>query len=122
MALKTNYANYVPSTETKRFNLLKGSDESTIYADVIIDDITTYTVSGDDFGASDINTTNEKVNEIDDIITNAGNIMGFVYGTTAPTGTVVSTPYSKMWLDTSVSPFRMRFWNGVEWEILNSWQ
>lgn len=122
MALKTNYANFVPSTPTKRYNVLKGSDDSVLMADVIMQDITDYTVEGDDFGADDINTTNEKVNEIDDIITGAGTIMGFVSGTTAPEDTVASTPYSKIWIDTSVTPFRMRFWNGAEWEIVNAWQ
>lgn len=122
MALKTNYANYVPSTATKIYEIIKASDETVLYTDVIISDITTYTVEGDTFAATDINATNDKVNDIDDIITSAGTIMGFVSGTTAPTGTVASTPYSKIWIDTSVTPFRMRFWNGAEWEIVNAWQ
>lgn len=122
MALKTNYANYVPSTPTKRYDIINASDDTVLSADVIIDDVTVYDVTGDTFSASDINTTNEKVNEIDEIITDAGTIMGFESGTTAPEGTVLATPFSRMWLDTSVTPFRMRFWNGAEWEIVNAWQ
>lgn len=56
--LKTNYKDYVASGDRK-YNIAANADGSSS-----ITDVTTYTQTGDTFGASDINATNTAVNAL----------------------------------------------------------
>lgn len=56
--LKTNYKDYVASGDRK-YNIAANADGSSS-----ITDVTTYTQTGDTFGASDINATNTAVNRV----------------------------------------------------------
>lgn len=88
MALKTNYLDFISST-ANRFAKVSLEDDTVVHAKVKLEDITTYTQTGDTFGASDLNETNTQVNtnetnittnasaisdNADDISTNTGNI------------------------------------------------
>lgn len=58
MSLKENYKNYIPDSNGRKYTITTESGVSTI------EDITTYTQVGDNFGANDINATNHAVNEM----------------------------------------------------------
>ena len=59
--LKTDYQDYT-FTGNKKFNLINNSDGT-----VSLEDMTEYSVEGDEFGANDINATNQRVNEMNNI-------------------------------------------------------
>lgn len=120
--LKVDYANAVPSTAHKVYDVKVHADDSTSLADVYLQDKTTYIVEGDPFGAADINETNTQVNENTAAIASIGTVLQFYQGTTAPEGTVAGVPFSKIWIDTSTTPFMIKLWDGVQWQIMNTWQ
>lgn len=55
--LKTDYKD--SQYQTRKFKLLDNQDGT-----ITLDDETVYTIKGDDFGSKDINTTNERINEM----------------------------------------------------------
>ena len=60
--LKTTYKDDLLDTsvnEKRKYNMIQNADGT-----VSFEDVTTYSQIGDSFGASDINATNEKVNEV----------------------------------------------------------
>lgn len=60
--LKTTYQDDVLDTsvnEKRKYNMIQNADGT-----VSFEDVTTYSQIGDSFGAADINSTNEKVNEV----------------------------------------------------------
>lgn len=63
MALKTDYKNYVPSTELRQYQLINNSNGT-----VSLQDVTVYEQVGDLFSAGDINATNAAVNAIQEDI------------------------------------------------------
>ena len=65
--LKTTYQDDVLDTsvnEKRKYNMIQNADGT-----VSFDDVTTYSQIGDSFGAADINSTNEKVNEVNSNLT-----------------------------------------------------
>lgn len=69
--LKTDYKNDELDTSTnekRKYNMINNDDGT-----VSLEDVTTYTQTGDVFGAQDINATNEIVNEHDTAITDLQN-------------------------------------------------
>lgn len=66
MSLKTNYKDDVLDTSknvNRRYVLTNNSDNT-----VSLTDVTSYSQEGDTFGAGDINATNQKVNEIEQLL------------------------------------------------------
>lgn len=64
--LKTDYKNdeLTPSMNGKRHYAIKDSDGvTTIYPDVILEDVSEYDVHGDEFGKDDINAMNDMANK-----------------------------------------------------------
>lgn len=59
--LKTDYQDYT-YIGNKKFNLINNSDGT-----ISLEDVTDYEIEGDDFGANDINATNQRVNEMNAI-------------------------------------------------------
>lgn len=59
--LKTDYQDYT-FMGNKKFNLINNPDGT-----VSFEDMTEYSVEGDEFGANDINATNQRVNEMNNI-------------------------------------------------------
>ena len=57
MALKTDYKNYIPSTELRQYQLINNPNGT-----VSLKDVTVYEQEGDLFSAGDINQTNQAVN------------------------------------------------------------
>lgn len=57
MALKTDYQNYIPSTDLRQYQLINNPNGT-----VSLQDVTVYEQEGDLFSAGDINATNEAVN------------------------------------------------------------
>lgn len=45
-----------------------------------------------------------------------------IQATVAPSGTVASTPFPDLWLDTASVPFKLKFWDGQIWQAINTWQ
>ncbi len=78
MPLKTDYKNFIPSTTTKIHDIKQASDETVLYEDVILEDVTIYLQEGDSFGAGDINATNAQVNANTQSISDIGTILGDV--------------------------------------------
>ena len=64
--LKTDYKDQLldSSANTKRVYNLVDSDGNVVAENVSLEDVTVYSQSGDTFGATDINKTNEKVNQL----------------------------------------------------------
>ena len=61
MALKTDYKNFIPPEDGRKYQILANVDGSSQ-----INDITQYVQAGDTFGAADINATNAAVNALDE--------------------------------------------------------
>lgn len=59
--LKTDYQDYT-FVGNKKFNLINNSDGT-----ISLVDVTEYVVEGDEFGANDINATNQRINEMNTI-------------------------------------------------------
>lgn len=59
--LKTDYQDYT-FMGNKKFNLINNPDGT-----VSFEDMTEYSVEGDEFGANDINATNQRVNKMNNI-------------------------------------------------------
>ena len=59
--LKTDYQDYT-FVGNKKFNLINNSDGT-----ISLVDVTEYVVEGDEFGANDINATNQLINEMNTI-------------------------------------------------------
>ena len=59
--LKTDYQDYT-FMGNKKFNLINNPDGT-----VSFEDMTEYSVEGDEFGANDINATNQRVNGMNNI-------------------------------------------------------
>ena len=59
--LKTDYQDYT-FVGNKKFNLINNSDGT-----ISLVDVTEYVVEGDEFGANDINATNQRINEMNSI-------------------------------------------------------
>jgi hypothetical protein len=57
MALKTDYKNYIPSTDLRQYQLINNPNGT-----VSLKDVTVYEHEGDLFSAGDINQTNQAVN------------------------------------------------------------
>ena len=57
--LKTDYKDYVYLDENKKYKMINNPDDT-----VSFQDVTDYSIIGDEFGANDINATNQKINEI----------------------------------------------------------
>ena len=57
MALKTNYQNYIPSTDLRQYQLIENENGT-----VSLKDVTVYEQEGDLFSAGDLNQTNTAVN------------------------------------------------------------
>lgn len=77
--LKTDYKNY-SFFGNKKFNVINNDDGS-----VSFEDVTEYSVIGDEFGADDLNATNQRVNEMNIINAeqdglNSGESVEFVAG------------------------------------------
>lgn len=69
MSLPVNYKDDLLDTTQnthRRYAIKKTSDDSTIQADVYLEDITEYTQEGDNFGAQDLNNTNKAINDATD--------------------------------------------------------
>ena len=91
--LKTNYKDDVLDTsvnEKRKYNMIQNADGT-----VSFEDVTTYSQIGDNFGAVDINATNEKVNEVNSNL--AGGQISF--------SVVDGEPYVKVGAD-SPRPFK----------------
>lgn len=75
--LKTNYKDDVLDTsknEKRKFRMIQNDDGT-----VSFDDATEYTQQGDAFGAADINTTNAKINEQNQSLTQLNSGSNFKY-------------------------------------------
>lgn len=85
MSLKTDYVNDVlaSSNDKRHFAVKNMNDDSVIYADVYLDELTSYAQEGDHFGAGDINATNEAVNDNADAITTMNTTNTFTVDSTA---------------------------------------
>jgi hypothetical protein len=59
--LKTDYQDYT-FVGNKKFNLINNLDGT-----ISLVDVTEYVVEGDEFGANDINATNQRINEMNTI-------------------------------------------------------
>lgn len=66
MSLKTDYKDYIPSTEYRHYQLINNSDST-----VSLKDVTVYSQTGDLFSAADINATNAAINEFGFAVTTA---------------------------------------------------
>lgn len=77
--LKTDYKDYT-FTENKKFKIITNADGT-----VSFEDVTEYTVVGDDFGSDDINKTNKLVNEMKELI-DSGIVADY---DSMPVGTVI---------------------------------
>ena len=64
--LKTDYKDQLLNSlvNTKRVYNLVDADGNVVRENVSLEDVTVYSQNGDTFGATDINKTNEKVNQI----------------------------------------------------------
>lgn len=67
MALKTDYKDFIPPEDGKKYRLTANSDGSTK-----IEDITQYVQEGDSWGAGDVNAANTLVNQLVDGTTPSG--------------------------------------------------
>ena len=108
MPLKTDYKNFIPSTTTKIHDIKQASDETVLYEDVILEDVTIYSQEGDAFGSADINATNAQVNANTDAIALKAPLSNPEFtdipkAPTAPTGTdttqIASTEFVQQELD-----------------------
>lgn len=67
--LKTDYQDYT-YVGNKKFNLINNSDGT-----ISLEDVTDYEIEGDDFGANDINATNQRINEMNNFIYPVGAVI-----------------------------------------------
>ena len=106
--LPTNYRNDVLNTsvnEKRRYRIISNADET-----VSFDEVTSYTQEGTAFGASDINATNTKVNELDGNLT-ASDGLGFRFATDGEGN------YGYLKADDSFTPFKSKI---TRVELLNT--
>lgn len=87
--LKTDYKDQLLDSlvNTKRVYNLVDADGNVVRENVSLEDVTVYSQDGDNFGAADINKTNEEVNQLNrnlEVVNN--NIKGLIKKTTV-TGT-----------------------------------
>ena len=108
MPLKTDYKNFIPSTTTKIHDIKQAGDETVLYEDVILEDVTIYSQEGDAFGSADINATNAQVNANTNAIAlkaplSSPEFTDIPKAPTAPTGTdttqIASTEFVQQELD-----------------------
>ena len=69
MALKTNYQNFIPNEDGRKYLI---ADDGNGYK--TIEDATTYIQRGDNFGANDINAITTEVNRLTDTIDKTTNV------------------------------------------------
>lgn len=88
MALRTDYKDSlldVSVNTKKKYTMTYDSDETTFS----LNDVSVYSEEGDTFGANDINTTNRKINEIEEKLTkNESKIIHLPNGKKVQWGTV----------------------------------
>jgi len=102
MALKTNYKDDIFTGDYRKYRQINNSDGT-----ISLSDVTEYSQTGDKFGASDINATNQAVNQLNsDLTAKVGNFTSGNYK--AVTGLAYDSTNKKLGLKVgadSVIPF-----------------
>jgi len=111
MALKTNYKDDIFTGDYRKYRQINNSDGT-----ISLSDVTQYSQTGDKFGASDINATNQAVNQLNSDLT--AKVAGFTSGSyTKVTGLAYDSTNKKLGLKVNGADTVIPFRNGDPMEI-----
>ena len=112
MALKTNYKDDIFTGDYRKYRQINNSDGT-----ISLSDVTQYSQTGDKFGASDINATNQAVNQLNSDL--GAKVAGFTSGSyTKVTGLAYDSTNKKLGLKVNGADTVIPFSGGVSFDTL----